>query len=111
MARDTPPDRISATLRRQRQRRLPQPRGGGGGVTDTTRQFTSGHARTFHWNTLRGETAAEACPPSNSFSSVDSRDRLRRGRCTLAVLRSGHRGGRAARRAVDIPAIRGDGQI
>eukprot|EP00661_Eupelagonemidae_sp_cell13_P008128 gene8128-biopygen18102 len=34
MARDTPPDRISATLRRQRQRRLPRPRGGGGGVTD-----------------------------------------------------------------------------
>eukprot|EP00661_Eupelagonemidae_sp_cell13_P007584 gene7584-biopygen6065 len=48
MARDTPPDRISATLRRQRQRRFRQPRGGGGGVTDTTRQFTSGHARTFH---------------------------------------------------------------
>eukprot|EP00661_Eupelagonemidae_sp_cell13_P010442 gene10442-biopygen22814 len=60
MARDTPPDRISATLRRQRQRRFHQPRGGGGGVTDTTRQFTSGHARTFHWNTLRGETAADA---------------------------------------------------
>eukprot|EP00661_Eupelagonemidae_sp_cell13_P009327 gene9327-biopygen13759 len=72
MARDTAPDRISATLQRQRQCRLPQPRGGGGGVKDTTRQFTSGHARTFHWNTLRGETAAS--PPSNSFSSVDSRE-------------------------------------
>eukprot|EP00661_Eupelagonemidae_sp_cell13_P023573 gene23573-biopygen7309 len=87
MARDTPPDRISATLRRQRQRRFRQPRGGGGGggVTDTKRQFTSGHARTFHWNTLRGETTADASPPSNSFSSV--------------VLRQlSHRGGRAARR-------------
>eukprot|EP00661_Eupelagonemidae_sp_cell13_P014706 gene14706-biopygen2101 len=67
MARDTPPDRISATLRRQRQRRLPRPRGGGGGVTDDA----SIH---FHWNTLRGDTAAEASPPSNSFSSVDSRE-------------------------------------
>eukprot|EP00661_Eupelagonemidae_sp_cell13_P019896 gene19896-biopygen11556 len=55
MARDTPPDRISATLRRQRQRRLPRPRGGGGGVTDDA----SIH---FHWNTLRGDTAAEASP-------------------------------------------------
>eukprot|EP00661_Eupelagonemidae_sp_cell13_P010790 gene10790-biopygen21343 len=60
MARDTPPDRISATLRRQRQRRLPRPRGGGGGVTDDA----SIH---FHWNTLREDTAAEASPLQTRF--------------------------------------------